>query len=54
MPATVALTLEQAAALTELDPADIVWAYEQHGECSTDGYDILPCDDGAHYIVRQR
>ena len=27
MPATVALTLEQAAALTELDPADIIWAY---------------------------
>ena len=25
----------------------IAWACEQHGECSTDDYDILPYDDGS-------
>jgi hypothetical protein len=53
MPATVALTLEQAAERVQLDPHEIIWACEQHGECSTDAYTVLPCDDDL-YIVRPR
>jgi hypothetical protein len=50
----VIATLEQAAVLAELDPNEIVWAIEEHGECSTDAYIVLPCDGGDLYIVRQR
>ena len=53
MPTTVTVTLEQAAALVGLDPYDIAWSCEQHGECSTDEFDILPCD-GDLYVVRPR
>jgi hypothetical protein len=53
MPTTVAVTLEQAAAIAELDPNEILWAIEACGECSTDAYLILPCD-GDRYIVRPR
>jgi hypothetical protein len=44
-------TLEQAARLTQLDPAEICWSLEQFGYCSTDSFIILPSDDG-YFIVR--
>ena len=47
-------TLEQAAALIELDEHEIVWAVEQFGRCDSDTHTVLPCDDGVHYIVRPR
>ena len=54
MPTTVAVTLEQAAAIAELDEHEILWACAEHGECSTDAYLILPCNDGDLYVVRPR
>ena len=34
------LTLEEAAALAQLDPADIEWAIEEHGVCETETHQI--------------
>ena len=48
----VVATLEQAARLAQLDPAEICWACEEFGRCDTDGFTIFPADDGDHFIVR--
>jgi hypothetical protein len=47
------LTLARAAALTELDPAELAWSCEEYGECVTDDYVVLPANDDL-YIVRRR
>jgi hypothetical protein len=48
------LTLERAAQLAQLDADEICWAIEQHGQCDSDDFIILPCDGGDLYVVRPR
>jgi hypothetical protein len=41
------VTLEQAAEIAALDPADIEWAIEEEGVCETDTYQITKLDEAA-------
>jgi hypothetical protein len=41
------LTLEEVAALAQLDPTDIEWAIEEHGVCETETHQITKIDSEA-------
>lgn len=50
----LAYSLEQAAALVEIDLAELAWAIEQFGCCDTDAFSVVPADDADLYIVMPR
>jgi hypothetical protein len=41
-----AVSLEEAAAIAQLDPNEIAWAIEEHGVCETDAFQITKLNDG--------
>jgi hypothetical protein len=52
MSPNVIATLAQVVALVRLDEHEILWAIAEFGRCDCDDFEVLPSDDGDHFIVR--